>query len=106
MQARNGWVRQAGQHADLAQKTLWQFASGAVGAEQLHRLGALRDDVPHLVHLADAAGAQRAKHFVITDDVARFNWHGCPKNGPQPRSDWKLSLTPRSILRGEVMDCK
>ena len=75
VQLRDMRMRQARQHTNFAKKTPRKLSAVAVRAQQLQRLGALRNDVPHLVHFADAAMPKLVQHFVVADCLSRFQRH-------------------------------
>ena len=68
-------VRQPGKQTDLPQKAVRKVGAIAIGAQQFQRFHPLRDDVAHLVHLANAPLSQVGDDLVVADVLSGPKWH-------------------------------
>ncbi len=75
VEPRDVGMREPGEQADLAQETVREVGPIAIGAQQLQRFHALRDDVAHLVDLAHSTLAEVGDDLVVADILSGSKWH-------------------------------
>src|SRR5271157_2937364 len=97
VEARYMHMRQAGENPYLTQEALRDLVPAAVGAQEFHRLCALRDDVADFVHLPNTARPKLAQYFVVAYVLARLHRHGCYLNGSSSSMDW-VFFRPHLLL--------
>jgi hypothetical protein len=76
VQARYIGVLQAGLNLDFAQEPFREFGvSGKIRKQNFHGFRAVRDQVPDLVDLSHATGAQLTYDLIIADSVTDLKSH-------------------------------